>query len=189
MDELASSGEQIPHIDRECTKVVGDTLYERYELLQLPEGVQRRIRSPWPNHHGHDRVGALAVLMHDMHLNRIMGALLEGVFAGRVEMELLDLKGVAIDDQGAARGVRHLYRMTIIQDIERRGIIVELENGRIASGNRRRGEIDGGLRHPRAARFPVRAEAAPEGGAGVAFVAKRDAFARGGEAVMSPVTS
>jgi hypothetical protein len=99
MDELAISGEQIPNIDRERTEVVGDTRCERYELLQLPEGVQRRILSPRPNHHGHDRVGALAVLMHDMHLNRIMCALLDGMFAGRVEMELLDLKSVAIDAQ------------------------------------------------------------------------------------------
>lgn len=62
--------------------------------------------------------------------------------------------------------------MTIIQDVEGRGIIVELENGRITTRDIRRSEIDGGLCHPRATRFPFRAEATPEWGSGVAFVAK-----------------
>jgi len=78
--------------------------------------------------------------------------------------------------------------MTIIQNVDRCGIVVELKNGRIAFRDSRRGKIDRGLRLPRATRFPVRGETSPEGGSGVAFIAKRYLFTGGG-AVMSPVTS
>ncbi|MNX90919.1 hypothetical protein D3C86_1229860 [compost metagenome] len=76
-------------------------------LAQCPIGLARL------EHHGDHRQLTLGVGMHQVPLKRI-GSALDEVFAGGVEVELLELKAHAIELQAAAGGIVDLHRVAVV---------------------------------------------------------------------------
>ncbi|MNH11352.1 hypothetical protein D3C79_708650 [compost metagenome] len=89
-------------------------------LTQGPIGLTRL------EHHGDHRQLTLGVGMHQVPLKRI-GSALDEVFAGGVEVELLELKAHAIELQAAAGGIVDLHRVAVVDQGLATRQVVELQ--------------------------------------------------------------
>ena len=76
------------------------------------------------HHHADHRQRSVCVPMHEMHLHRCARAG-DGVLARCMEMELQEPEGLARDRQDTAGSVVHLDRVAVVDDFQRRGLVVE----------------------------------------------------------------